>query len=135
MIGNKQLELLQFNAVLDLIKGKCFSQRAKQLCLGITPGNNSETIVRQLNQTNELKLAIASNAFFPSTEYDDTLPELNLLSLDGSLVHEADLLKVKKTTEVCNTLVRYIKGKKQLMPFVFDVFKNEGLLTRLSILA
>ncbi len=121
MIGTKNLELLQFDSVKNLIQQKCYSSRAKALCSDIFPQPNSNQILSELKQTGELKDVLAGNGFFPSVEHDEVWNELNLLSLDGSLVHEAGLLRVAKTTEVCNTLIRFLKGKKAVMPHLHEV--------------
>src|SRR6218665_994248 len=116
MIGKKNLELLQFDTIKNLIQQKCYSKQAKILCDAIAPKSSAAEILDELSQVNELKQALAADAFFPSVEHEDVWSELNLLGLEGSLVHEASLLALSKTVEVCNTLIRYLKNKKAMMP-------------------
>jgi DNA mismatch repair protein MutS2 len=116
MIAQKQLELLQFNKIINLIRQKCFSPKAKLLCDGIFPKDNINDVLDDLHQINELKNILAANDFFPSIEHTDIGAELNLLGLEGSLLHEEQLRALVKTAEVSNTLIRFLKGKKLLLP-------------------
>ena len=116
MIAQKQLELLQFDKIINLIRQKCFSPKAKLLCDGIFPKDNINDVLDDLHQINELKNILAANDFFPSIEHTDIGAELNLLGLEGSLLHEEQLRALVKTAEVSNTLIRFLKGKKLLLP-------------------
>ncbi|WP_317899666.1 endonuclease MutS2 [Aurantibacillus circumpalustris] len=124
MIEKKHLELLQFDKVKNLVQQRCHSKQAKTLCEEIFPKSNSKDILTELNQTNELKLVIAAQGYFPSVEHEDISVELNYLALDGALLHESQLLSVLKTVEVCNTLIRFLKGKKASLPFLFELVKD-----------
>jgi DNA mismatch repair protein MutS2 len=132
MIGTKQLELLQFDKIKSLIQQKCHSKQAKLLCDEIFPNADSVNVFETLYQTNEIKNLIASNDFFPNLEHDDIHSELNLLSLEGSLLLEEQLIRVAKTTEATNTLIRFLKGKKANLPHLFnlvqDVDSNQELV-------
>ena len=124
MIEKKHLELLQFDKIRNLVQQRCHSKQAKLLCEEIFPKSKSDDILTELNQTNELKLILAGKGYFPSIEHDDIAGELNYLSLEGALLHESQLLSVLKTVEVCNTLIRFLKGKKATMPFLFELAKD-----------
>lgn len=124
MVEKKHLELLQFDKIRNLVQQRCHSKQAKALCEEIFPKSESKDILTELNQTNELKLIIGGQGYFPSVEHDDIASELNYLSLEGSLLAETQLLSVLKTVEVSNTLIRYLKSKKSTMPFLFDLAKD-----------
>jgi len=117
MIHQKNIELLQFDVVKQLVKNKCYSQQAKLLCDDLSPKPLVNEVLEQLQQTNEIKNVLAANGFFPSVEHDDITKELTLLSLEGALLVETQLLQLLKTTEVSNTLIRFLKGKKSTMPY------------------
>lgn len=118
MIGQKNLELLQFDKIINLIQQKCHSKQARLLCESISPGKEKGLVLQELNQVYELKTLLASQGYFPSVEHEDISNELSRLNLDGSLLHETQLLAVQKTMEVCNTLIRYLKGKKSEQPYL-----------------
>jgi DNA mismatch repair protein MutS2 len=124
MVEKKHLELLQFDKVKNLVEQRCHSKQAKALCELIQPQRQSEQILIWLNQTWELKGIIAAKGYFPVIEHVDISSELNYLTLEGALLHEAQLLNIVKTVEVSNTLIRYLKSKKSTMPFLFDLAKD-----------
>ncbi|MBL7918755.1 MAG: hypothetical protein JNJ40_00485 [Bacteroidia bacterium] len=124
MISEKNIELLQFDKIKQLIKQKCCGRRAKLLCDDIVPKTYSVEILNELSQTNEVKLILAANGYFPAVEHDDIVQELTILNIDNSLLHETQLLTLLKTTEVVNTLIRFLKGKKATMPFLFELVEN-----------
>lgn len=124
MISEKNIELLQFDKIKQLIKQKCCGRRAKLFCDEIAPKINAAVILNELNQTNEVKLILAANGYFPGVEHEDIAHELTVLNIDNSLLHETQLLTLLKTTEVINTLVRFLKGKKAIMPFLFTLAEH-----------
>ena len=118
MINQNNIQLLQFDVIKQLVKTKCYSAQAKLLCDDLYPKPNADAVLNNLNQTNEIKIVLAANGFFPSVEHEDITKELVVLGLDGALLVETQLLQLLKTTEVSNTLIRFLKGKKTLMPYV-----------------
>lgn len=116
MLDSKALELLQFDKIVDLVKQRCFSKQAKLLCEGIQPQSKLEAVLQSLKQTEELKGIRSANGYFPGIEHEDIASELNYLSLDGSVLSEVQLLKLLKTTEIINTLIRFLKSKKHELP-------------------
>jgi len=121
MVDQKNSELLQFDKVKELVKQKCCGRQAKLLCDAISPGKYSKEMIVELNQTNEIKVLLAANGYFPSVEHEDVMEELTVLNLEGSLLSETHLLKVLKTTEVINTLIRFLKGKKATQPYLYEL--------------
>ena len=124
MVSDKNIELLQFDKIKQLVKQKCCGKQARQLCDEILPQNLSDQILKELNQTNEIKIVLASNGFFPGVDHDDISQELTILNLEGSLLNETQLLFVLKTTEVINTLIRFLKGKKATLPYLHEIGEN-----------
>jgi DNA mismatch repair protein MutS2 len=120
MIEKKSLDLLQFDKIKGIIERNCFSEHAKSLCREIYPGIQNEKILKELYQTNELKNILSGNDYFPQLEHDDILSELNLLKVEGALLSESQLYRVKKTLEIANSLLRYVKGKKSIVPYLSE---------------
>lgn len=127
MVDQKNSELLQFDKVKELVKQKCCGRHAKLLCDAISPGNYSKEMIVELNQTNEIKVLLAANGYFPSVEHEDVMEELTVLNLEGSLLSETHLLKVLKTTEVINTLIRFLKSKKTTQPYLYGLAEDANV--------
>lgn len=121
MVEKKNLELLQFDKIRDLVKQRCYSAQARLMCDNIFPQPQKSQINTELNRVNELKNVLSAKGFLPSLEHEDIQTELNYLSLDGALLHESQLLALLKTVEVCNSNIKFFKGKKAVMPFLFQL--------------
>lgn len=116
MLDSKALELLQFNKIVDLVRQRCYSKQAQNLCDKIQPQSVFSSVEYELKKTEELKSILSSKGYFPSIEHEDIERELNYLMLEGSVLSEYQLLLVLKTAEVMNTLVRFLKGKQMMLP-------------------
>src|SRR5690606_24986040 len=121
MVEPKHLVLLQFDKIVELVRLKCHSKQARTLCDDLLPQIFSEQLSLELKRTEELKMLLSGNGYFPNLEHEDILPELNYLSRDGASLHEEQLLSFVKTLGVVNSLVRFVKGKKQILPLLHDV--------------
>ncbi len=124
MIDQKNIELLQFDKIKQLVKQNCCGKQAKLLCDEIFPKQYSKELIANLEQTNEIKAVLAANGFFPDVEHEDIIEQLTVLNIEGALVQELQLLKVLKTTSVINTLLRFLKGKKTVMPNLYELAEN-----------
>ncbi|MDI1354328.1 MAG: hypothetical protein PSX36_05400 [bacterium] len=124
MVERKQLELLQFEKITTLIRQKCHSRQAKLMCDSIHPVAAKDAILPELTRTAELKNILDGKGYFPSLEHDDILNELFYLSREGSMLQEEQLVLLLKTIEVANSLVKFVKGKKQILPSLFLQAEN-----------
>jgi DNA mismatch repair protein MutS2 len=116
MIDRKSLDLLQFDKIVGLIEDKCFSTQARALCGSIAPLADAAETITILKQTSELKDILAAGAYFPQVEHDDIQAELRLLTMEGGTLEEDRLFRLARTVEVMNTIVRFLKSKKQVYP-------------------
>jgi DNA mismatch repair protein MutS2 len=116
MTGPKELELLQFDKIVELISKRCFSEQARRLCSSLQPTSQAGTVIIQLLQTAELKDLLAAGGFFPPVDHNDISTEIKLLSLEGAFLHEDQLVKILMTTGAVNTMVRFLQSKKTVLP-------------------
>jgi DNA mismatch repair protein MutS2 len=121
MIDLKDLDLLQFENIRELLRQKCHSAGARELCKHLGPIDDRALNLAELHRTNELSLIIAGQGFFPPVEHEDVRDELSYLSLDGSLLHEEQLLVLLKTVLVSNSILRFVKSKKQILTYVHEM--------------
>jgi DNA mismatch repair protein MutS2 len=129
MVQPKHLELLQFNKIRDLVREKCSGTRAGLLCGEISPSENPIVILEELKRTQELKSMLGGQGYFPAVEHDDIYEELSYLQREGSLLHEEQLLSVMRTLEVSNTLLRFLKSKRQALPNLSEASARYELFT------
>ena len=117
-IDSEALELLEFQKIKKYITDFCYSQSAKQKATQITIFENYSDLKTELNRVYELKNIFSSNSFFPDILFDDFRKEISFLSLEGSMLTENQFLLVKQATEISNTAIRFLKNKKQLLPYL-----------------
>lgn len=114
-------DLLEFDKIRKIISNFCYSSEAKLRAIQINIIEDTKYLISQLHQTFEVKNTIASNSFFPEVKIEPIHDVLSLLRLDGSMLTEQQLLDLKKVVETGNTCVRYIKGKKLILPYLFEL--------------
>lgn len=117
-------ELLEFDKIKKIISTNCYSPEAKSKAQYISIFQDFNELSAELNRTFEVKNTIASNSFFPDVKFDPVQDVLSLLRLDGSMLTEQQLLDLKKVVEIGNTCVRFLKGKKQILPFLFQLVEQ-----------
>jgi len=86
------------------------------MCDSIAPQPDQSQIIQDLKRTVSLKDILVAGGYFPSMEHEEIQQELRLLSREGSFLHESALFKVARTVEVTNTLIRFLKTRKQAYP-------------------
>src|SRR5688572_482781 len=118
MISAKHLELLQFDRIRELVSQRCSGAAARKLCLEIDPSPEKETVLPLLYRTNELCQLLQGKAFFPSVEHDDIRSELHVISLPGAMLEEQGLLRVMKSIETANSMIRFLNDRKNDLKWV-----------------
>lgn len=121
---NSIFNSLQFNSIISLIKSKCYSSKAIAVCNEIKPHVNYDDVKFNLQLVYELNQILCNNLFFPSIEHDDIEKELTILKLEGGFVNGTQFLKICKTAQVINTLVRFLKSKKKEKLCLSDLADN-----------
>lgn len=112
------LHTLEFGKIRSLLEQACYSKEAKALASELTPLKDKQLIEFLLRQTYELFQIISANGYFPSFEFPDFKKEAHFLNVEGSVLSEKQLLILQQGIEDSNTLIRYLKEKKALMPLI-----------------
>jgi DNA mismatch repair protein MutS2 len=121
MLEEKYLELLQFNKIKQLIHQLCFSEAAKQTTNNIQAKSSLELILPELEQTQEVLNILNVQGFFPSIAFESIVEELNYLLIDGTSLKASQILKIAKTVEGTNSLIRFIKNNKNNLKQLFNL--------------
>jgi len=124
IIDSEALELLEFYKIKKYITNFCYSNGAKFKASQITVFEDNEKLFVELNKVSELKGIVSTQSFFPDTQFEDFLKEASLLGLDGSMLTEEQLLLIKHATEISNTVIRFFKNKKMLLPYLAQLSDN-----------
>jgi len=121
VIGARELELLQFDKIKQLIKAECYTHAAQYLCDDLTPQSHPDLVMKDLWRTDAIRDILAGNGYFPSPEHEPHGTELRKLALPGAMLTGEQLLKVKNGVEVANTMIRFLRSKKTLSPILEEL--------------
>jgi DNA mismatch repair protein MutS2 len=118
IIESEALELLEFYKIKKYVTDFCHSSGAKNKASQISVFANHENLTTELHRVSELKNTFSSDSFFPDIQFQDFRKEASLLGLDGSMLTEEQFLLIKQATEISNTAIRFLKNKKQTLPYL-----------------
>jgi DNA mismatch repair protein MutS2 len=118
IIESEALELLEFYKIKKYVTDFCHSSGAKNKASHISVFANHENLTTELHRVSELKNTFSSDSFFPDIQFQDFRKEASLLGLDGSMLTEEQFLLIKQATEISNTAIRFLKNKKQTLPYL-----------------
>ena len=118
IIESESLELLEFYKVKKYVTDFCHSNGAKHKVTQLSIIENHEHLITELNRVSELKNTLSSDSFFPDIQFQDFRKEASLLGLEGSMLVEEQFLLIKQATEISNTAIRFLKNKKQTLPYL-----------------
>jgi DNA mismatch repair protein MutS2 len=118
IIESEALELLEFYKIKKCVTDFCHSNGAKNKASHISVFGNHENLTTELNRVSELKNTFTSDSFFPDIQFQDFRKEASLLGLEGSMLSEEQFLLIKQATEISNTVIRFLKNRKQDLPFL-----------------
>ena len=115
---------IEFNEVITMVKDFCHSKQAREKCDQIKFEKSYKTLELTLEQTDELKNLLATNAYIPSVEHDAIDKQLSLLKIEGCLILEKELIELAKTVYVSNTWIRFLKEKKTVLPALLKLVQT-----------
>ena len=124
IIDSEALELLEFYKIKKYIANFCYSNGAKFKASQLSVFEDNEKLFVELHRVSELKGIISSQSFFPDIQFEDFSKQASLLGLDGSMLTEEQLLLIKHATEISNTIIRFFKNKKGLLPYLSQLSDN-----------
>lgn len=116
MINERQLGIIQFEKIMELVAQNCVTAGGRRICLDVSPSSSKQEVFPSLYRTAELQNLLSGHGYFPSPEHDDVTVLLKELSLEGALLDEHALLLVMRSAEVANTLIRFLNEKRESMP-------------------
>lgn len=117
-------ELLEFDKIKNLVSKLCYTKDAKVKAQEISVFEDYSVLTIELNRTFEIKNTIVGNSYFPDVKFETISDVLSLLRLEGSMLTEEQFLDLKKVLELGNSCVRFLKGKKQILPYLFQLVEQ-----------
>jgi DNA mismatch repair protein MutS2 len=113
------IQQLEFNKIQDLLAGHCRTEFARYKAENLRIHTKKEFIEPQLNQANEYKLLFLNHLHFPDDAVFNLSKELQLLSIDGSVLAGSQFLVIKKLAESIRQVFRWFDNDRRLaFPFL-----------------
>ena len=109
-------EQVDFNIILDKLASHCYSNSARQLANELKPSSSFEFIELQLIETSELLLAIHKGDVLNATNFPDIDKELQLLSIENSVLSTTQMVNIRKVVIITNQLIRFFSDKEIIYP-------------------
>ena len=109
-------EQVDFNIILDKLASYCYSNSARQLANELKPSSSYEFIELQLNETSEFLLAIHKGDVLTATNFPDIDKELQLLSIENSVLSTTQMVNIRKVVIITNQLIRFFSDKEIIYP-------------------
>jgi DNA mismatch repair protein MutS2 len=139
MSGNELLHFdeqvasdLEFDIIRAMLAEKCQQPTATSRAHSLIPLKNRRSIVRMLQETEELKRIKTEGVSFPSIDFEELHTELRLLEVQDSVLTEEGFNRITRASRSVNSVVRTLKGEGVLFPRLHhlqrDVFYTKDII-------
>lgn len=86
-----------FDTIRKVLEGHCMSTLGIFHCKNMCYSNHYDTVLRQLEETNEFLSIITTQAEFPLNDFHDVTPALNSIRALGSYMPTEELFRLRKS--------------------------------------
>jgi len=100
-----------FDKIRLLIFEKCLSSLGEERVSGMAFSSNYDTIIRQLEQTDEFARILNGDVEFPSAFFYDVRHSLKRIRPEGMFLDEKELFDLKRSLQTINDIVRFFSPK------------------------
>jgi DNA mismatch repair protein MutS2 len=125
-MDNQPFKALEFDQILDLLKGYATSSVGKALCEGLKPQRKLSWIKKRLGEVDELKAIMEAHGDIPLGGITDVREALARAKIDGAVLTTEEILDIVGNIRVSQGLKSSFKKVKGDFPLC------EDLITRLS---
>ena len=115
---------LEFDVIRAMLAEKTLQPTSKSRAHALVPLKNRKTIVRLLQETDELRRIKTEGEIFPSLEFEEMPDEIRMLEIRDSVLTEASFTKISRASNTVNQIVLSLKGKENKYPRLHDVQKD-----------
>ena len=115
---------LEFDVIRAMLAEKALQPTSKSRAHALVPLKNRKTIVRLLQETDELRRIKTEGEIFPSLEFEEMPDEIRMLEIRDSVLTEASFTKISRASNTVNQIVVSLKGKENKYPRLHDVQKD-----------
>lgn len=114
-------EKIGFDKIRELVAAQCSNALAVQMCQEMTFSDNYRHILRQLQQTEEMRQLVMFESGFPSQDFYDLTDELHRLSVQNAIISQEALFDMKSSLRTLTDCLRFLlkeetRGAAQAIP-------------------
>ncbi|MDO7171271.1 endonuclease MutS2 [Mariniflexile sp. AS56] len=108
-IHEKTLQDLEFSTVLRQVSEHCVTPLGNEQALQITPFSTQESLLNNLQLTNEYLSSFYNDNRIPNHGFDTITKEIKLLRIENTYLEVHSLKKIVAISLTCNELVTFLK--------------------------
>jgi len=118
-IHEKTLKDLEFFTVLNQIQDYATTELGRAKVLNITPIENKEVLLDELNYVNEYLSSFDNDNRIPNHGFDTINKELKLLNIENTYLEVSSFQKLVSLSITVNTILKFLKKFKEYYPNLY----------------
>ena len=115
-IHEKTIQDLEFQTVLEQVSMHAITTLGKEKALTILPFKDKDTLLYELNLTNEYVSSFYNDNRIPNHGFDQIIKELKLLNIENTFLEPQSLKKIVSISLTCNELVKFFNKFETYYP-------------------
>ena len=119
-IHEKTLKDLEFDTVLEQISQFCITDLGKNQVLKILPFKTKESLLNELNLTNEYLSSFYNENRIPNHGFEPITKEIRLLKIENSYLETSSFKKIEQISSNCNTILIFLKKFGDYYPALYN---------------
>ncbi|MBL4643747.1 MAG: DNA mismatch repair protein MutS [Flavobacteriaceae bacterium] len=120
-ISEKTVQDLEFTTVLTHVAEFCISELGKEKTLAITPIDEREELLQELNLVNEYVSSFINENRIPNHGFENISQEIFTLNIENSFLEAAAFLKITTVSETVNELLKFFKKFETYFPTIHQI--------------
>ena len=118
-IQEKTLKDLEFDTVLEQVSKFCITDLGGNQVLQILPFKSKETLLNELNLTNEYLSSFYNDNHIPNHGFEPITKEIRLLNIENSYLETSSFKKIEHISSSCNTILNFLKKFSDYYPTLY----------------
>ena len=123
-IQEKTLQDLEFSTVLQQVSTHCITVLGNEKALQITPFKTKETLLNNLQLTNEYLSSFYNNNRIPNHGFDAITKEIKLLHIENTYLEVHGLKKIVSISLTTNDIVTFLNKFEDYYPNLNEFTSN-----------
>lgn len=119
-INDKTLKDLEFHTILQAVSEKCVTDLGIEFALQIKPFKDKETLIQELNYTNEYLSSFSNNNALPSHYFENISQDLKLLAIEDSFLEAQSFKKIYQISQITLEYLKYLKKFNDYYPQLYQ---------------